>query len=243
MGLENETMKQTSREIVMDSTKLVRIQVYADPIQAELDAALLRSSEIDCSVTGGHVGNALSWFGLAVAKVELWTRADDAEAACQLLQQPSPRKSGPAESQWQTTEDLDWVCPHCDERNAWSFDECWACGKLKPENPERRASQEEPAYTVTEDLVESHAADDPSPYRPPMVTSSTLQLSNQHDLVRRAQRSAILALFFPPLAFYSLYLAWQCFQTGEPPAGVYVAIVLALVMAPLSFLFSFGVFL
>lgn len=223
----------------MDNSQPVRIEIYANPHQAELDAALLRSHGLECRVTGNDISTTLSWYGLAVAKVELWTAAENADAAAQLLKERAETSS--LKRNLQLGKDPDWVCPSCGEASGSSFDECWACGEVRPETPEQRPADTELTRVQLQESVESEVSVDPSPYRSPAIIRSRLRLTSGDELVRRATRSAILALSFPPLSVYSLHLIHQCFQQGTPPIRVYVALAIAALCLMITGIYAFSI--
>ncbi len=217
----------------MNDSDLVCIQIYASPQEARLDASMLQSHGLTCTVTGDQVSSTLSWFGLAIAKIELWTLPADAEAACRLLEEYSATNRHQEDLPWEGKDNSEWVCVECGESNAKSFDECWSCGRIKPDDPEWRAGVTDQQFIVRERSYEPVAADDASPYRSPTSHTASIRLAPQHDLVRRTMRSAILAIMFPPLAFYSLYLFRQCCREGTPPVRVWMALIIGILAFPL----------
>ena len=87
-----------------------------------------------------------------------------------------------------------------------------------------------------ERLSEHADSNDSSPYRPPMVELSRVELTPQHGLVTRIIRSTIFSLWFPPLAFYTLCLLIAVFNQGRPPRRVYVVMAVNYVIAALAIL-------
>lgn len=83
------------------------------------EASLVRQSLHDAGLTVELRG--MSRPGLAGeipipdARVDVWARESDAEAARALLADLEARAH------------LEWVCPHCAEHNPASFEVCWKC--------------------------------------------------------------------------------------------------------------------
>jgi len=214
-------MSQTQQ---MNESQLVRVRRYSSPDQAQLARLFLLEHNIQCAVTGELISRSLSWYGMAVNKTELLVHAENAEEANDLLNENEAEYARQHTGQWGTKDDLGWVCPECDEKNGRTFDECWSCGQLIPADPERCDVDDAPQAVAR--ICENATREDTSPYRAPKYQESHTELSPQDELVRRMIRTSIFSLFFPPLAFYGLYLAVRIFEKGNPPRRVYLAIAL-----------------
>ena len=217
----------------MGNPRLICLRVYSDPLEAHLAACFLRSCGIDCAVTGDEVARTLSWYGLAVKKVELLVFDSSEEAAMVLLDEYNPLRATRKDEQWACRDDLDWVCGECDENNAGTFDECWYCGSPVPEHPERGPGESELPHVAIGELSGAEHEDASAPYRSPMRHTCRTELLPQHELVRRVVRGTIISLVFPPLAFCNLVLIWRVFEEGCPPRRVYGALAANGLMAGL----------
>ncbi len=171
----------------MDNTRLICLRVYSDPQEAHLSACFLRSHGIDCAVTGDEVARTLSWYGLAVKKVQLLVLDSNVKLASVLLDQFNPLCATRKDEQWACRDDLDWVCGECDEINADTFDECWSCGSPVPEHPARCPGESELPHVAIGELSGVKQEDALSPYRSPMIHTPRIALLPQHELVRRVR--------------------------------------------------------
>ena len=221
----------------MDNTRLICLRVYSDPQEAHLAACFLRSYGIDCAVTGDEVARTLSWYGLAVKKVELLVFDSNEEAARVLLDEYNPLRAMRKDEQWGCRDELDWVCDKCDENNASTFDECWSCGSPAPKHPERCPGESELPHVAIGELSGAEHEDASSPYRSLVIHTSRIELLPQHELVRRVVRGTIISLVFPPLAFYNLVLIRRVFEEGRPPRRVYGALAANGLLAGLFIVF------
>lgn len=217
----------------MDDSRLTCLRVYSDAQQARLTASILSDHGIDCSVTGDEIAGSLSWYGLAVKKIQLLVRASDAPAACTVLEKLEAEHEGRNMQKSEFGVELNWVCATCDENNANTFDECWSCGARMPVLPERRAVEFPQTAMAVGRLSEQDASIDSSPYRPPRSELSHIEPIPQHELVPRIIRATIFSLWLWPLAFYTLFLISAVFRHGEPPPRVYVALAVSGLIATL----------
>ena len=181
----------------------VAIRLYARSIDAALDVATLESHGIAAEISGDTVGDTLNFYGLAVQKVELVVPRRKVEEAQTILAERLATQSANLRP--------DWVCSDCDEVNGREFDSCWSCGKTwSPEHDEEFVAETNAQPLPTDnDPVQFIPEHDANPYAPPIAgTLVEAAAGSEVDLeIRRAFRSVVLSLFFPPLAFYTFYLA------------------------------------
>ena len=183
----------------------VAIRLYARSIDAALDVATLESHGINAEICGDTVGDTLNWYGLAVQKVELIVPRRKAAEAQRILAVRSAEQSG--------NQRTDWICSGCGEVNGSEFDSCWSCGKTWSAEHDREFVAETVAQPLpTEnDPVHFLPDEDPNPYAPP-IAGTLVSAAPGVDVefeIRRAFRSLILSLFFPPLAFYTFIISAQ----------------------------------
>ena len=183
----------------------VAIRMYARSIDAALDVATLESHGIAAEIMGDTVGDTLNWYGLAVQKVELVVPRHKAAAALKILAELSMRRS--------ENQRMDWVCSGCNEVNGSEFDSCWSCGKtwsaeqdqeFVPKNiAQPLPTENDPIYLLPDQ--------DANPYAPPVAGTVVFAAPGieVETEIRRAFRSMILSMFFPPLAIYTFFLAAQ----------------------------------
>lgn len=219
----------------------VAIRLYARSIDAALDVATLESHGIPAEISGDTVGDTLNWYGLAVQKVELVVPRRKAAEAQEILTGLSATHAANQRS--------DWVCSDCGEVNGSEFDSCWSCSKAW--SAER--DQEFVADTMAQPLptendpVHFMPEQDPNPYAPPIAGTlvESAPGSKVDGEIRRAFRSLILSLFFPPLAFYTFFLVAQTLSQisrNELPASapqrqrLHWVLIATMIMIPLMWL-------
>lgn len=183
----------------------VAIRMYARSLEAALDVATLESHGIAAQIMGDNVGDTLNWYGLAVQKVELVVPRHKAAEAQQILSEQAAQHS-----QNQRT---DWVCSGCGEVNGNEFDSCWSCGKTW--SAER--DQEDVAENLAQPLPTANDPiyvlpdQDENPYTP-LIAGTEVVAATGDEVeieIRRAFRSMVLSMFFPPLALYTFFLGTQ----------------------------------
>lgn len=183
----------------------VAIRLYARSIDAALDVATLESHGIAAEIMGDTVGDTLNWYGLAVQKVELVVPRHKAAASMKLLAELSTRRS--------ENQRLDWVCSGCSEVNGSEFDSCWSCGKTWSAEHDQEfvpGNLAQPLPTEN-DPIHHLPEQDANPYAPPVAGTVVIAAPGieVEAEIRRAFRSLILSMFFPPLALYTFFLAAQ----------------------------------
>ncbi len=198
---------------------------------ATLAQATLENHGIPCSVDGDQLARSLSYYGIAVVRVNLMVHAEVAEEARQILDQFDADLHPQGEGPWGMN-GMGWVCEGCAEVNARSFDECWSCQLRRPSDPEFVPLDDEADSVDVEERPGMEAAplqEDDSPYRPPRYAHAVVKVRPDSELARRAVRSAILSCFFPPLVLYSMYVVWKCMSAQNVPAKIYAAFALNIV--------------
>lgn len=199
----------------MKNTKLVTVMTYGSSHVAHAAKGLLAQNGIVAEVQGAALADAFSWYGSAVRKIDLVTFEADAERALSIIkkmEQEATRPTGP----WSDGETL-WLC-ECEEQNAHSFDHCWKCGLVRPENPQTvPVPRDHDNQTFeTENSVRAPIEADDSPYRTPTsgaVTTKTGGTSESEE--NRALKVALISVIFFPLGFYGAYLCLRCFGEGK----------------------------
>ena len=183
----------------------VAIRMYARSVEAALDVATLKAHGIAAQIMGDNVGDTLNWYGLAVQKVELVVPRRKAAEAQKILSDQAAQHS-----QNQRT---DWVCSGCGEVNGSEFDSCWSCGKAWSLEMDREHFAENLAQPLPteDDPIYVLPDQDENPYAPPIAGTVVVAASGDEveTEIRRAFRSMVLSLFFPPLAMYTFYLGTQ----------------------------------
>ncbi len=183
----------------------VAIRMHARGMEAALDVATLESYGIVAQITGDNVGDTLNWYGLAVQKVELVVpRHKVAEAQKILAEQVTSRSENHR---------TDWVCSGCSEVNGSEFDSCWSCGKTWSLESDQESVPENMAQPLPtdDDPIQILPEVDANPFAPPVSgTVVTAAPGTEVEIeIRRAFRSMILSLSFPPLAIYTFFLGVQ----------------------------------
>ncbi|MEZ6126648.1 MAG: DUF2007 domain-containing protein [Planctomycetaceae bacterium] len=228
------------------SSDFVLIRVYTLPQEAHMACSLLEAQGIRCVVTGEEVAGTLSYYGGALAKVELLVETEHAAQATELLDTAERLRMRSAGA-WDPDVELQWRCATCGEANARTFDECWSCGSDRPQHPEltlpESDSQEGAALHSSEVTQSSHDHDDDSPYRTPSMDSRITRNVPPLEVERRAYRAAVLGVGLPvPLAFYAFRLCLECFGLGQSSRRLRFAFALSIV-GILMALFWFVLFL
>lgn len=222
------------------------LNLYQSAHAAHLAKSVLESHGIRASITGDQLADALSVYGSAVAKVELYVDASQLDEAVRILQEHE-HASSTQPDRWGIPGALHWRCENCDESNGPAFDQCWNCSAARPAEAEWIEVEPTPTETDGTGFIpeDSRPAAD-SPYRPPQAISepaadhSTTQDDPGRDLADRALRAGIFGLFAPiPIAFYGCYLCAQAWHSSEKRGRTIVATALnvpAAVVGTLIFL-------
>ncbi|MEX0624708.1 DUF2007 domain-containing protein [Saccharospirillum sp.] len=84
---------------------------------------LLESHGIDCEVRNEFAVGAMGELAPIDVWPELWVAASDDEERARVLIDTAEAEADKA----------DWYCSQCGERNAGSFEVCWACGAEPPQ--------------------------------------------------------------------------------------------------------------
>ena len=156
----------------MDNCRTMCLRVYSDVHEAHLAASILMNHGIACTVAGDEIARSLSWYGLAVRKVQLLVHAANVRAATTVLEEFDARHHSRIVQQSELGVELNWICVTCDEHNPAAFDECWSCGAGMPENPEWRPA-ETPQNTALIGRLSEHAeSEDSSLWFPPLALYS-----------------------------------------------------------------------
>ena len=210
----------------MVNSQPIRIRRYTLIEEAHSAQAVLQDHGIPSHVTGTSLRTGLNWFGPNVAACDLSVEHDHVETAAAIL---SELESSQTEQRRlrDSSLDMDWICPACSEASPESFTSCWSCDRPKPLDAKRCAPEKVPEWeTIKSQIATLDDVGNASPFRVPRDVSETVRMTPDHDLVRRAFRAGVCSAFFPPLAFYSLFLIQQCFREGAAPHRLYWTMVL-----------------
>lgn len=185
------------------------LQIFGNPMEAEIVRARLDAAGILAVVNGGEVGTMLSHIGSAAVSIRVEVAPEDFEQAEAILR----------EDELERSQRQPWVCSRCDERNEPLFDMCWSCSKQRSESdpqavPEetRSISIEEPEPMLGQAPVSRRPSSD-NPYAPTLTLATgggrgldALPAEPDEQLVEtvaRVFRGAVIGtVLLPPLVTF-----------------------------------------
>lgn len=217
----------------MIASTTVPVKRFLNIQRAHMARGILETYGIQCSVTGDQLASTLSYYGMAVNRVELWVKEGDVNEALAILDELNP------ENDLELGDQQGWLCSGCEEVNEPAFDECWSCSLARAADVVRVPLEDRlppprfsPAVAAT--LPNDEIDPEESPYRVPLAHNevskeereyvSEGRVDLQNDLESRAWRAAVLGLVFPlPLTFYAAYLCWRCIGRNNQNGKLWIA--------------------
>ncbi|WBA11734.1 DUF2007 domain-containing protein [Salinivibrio kushneri] len=95
--------------------RMEKVYQAMNTLEAHSLKGLLASHHIDCVLKGEALSAAVGELPTDVQGVTLWVAPENVAQARQLLQA------------YEAQSETHWVCQHCGEENAGSFELCWQC--------------------------------------------------------------------------------------------------------------------
>ena len=203
------------------STRLVPIESFDSPYEAEIAKRWLEDHGVEAYVDGSSSFTALSYVGSALAGVRLMVVDSQIDQA-QIVLRDFVRDRSQAHG-------FRWWCGSCREENESSFDLCWRCGRdrreVEAEFPieKRGQSTKEPVLESTDVLPTTRpVADETNPYSPTSVPSLAQTITKSdgllpeesEEMLQRAWRSSVLGITLPfLLTLYSVVLLLGAMDT------------------------------
>lgn len=187
-------------------TEFVTAMTFLSSADAYIARAILAAEGIESWITGDIVSDNLSWYGVAVRRVELMVSEKDAVPAADILRQFDERHRPGARSF--AGPQLPWTCAACGESNPFGFEQCWSCGSTE-------SAPEAPAMPTTDAaaVVDSEPPPDDThwnPYtRPTDPGVESRAAAELPDENRRILRAIVFSTFFPFLAPWAAVLAFR----------------------------------
>ncbi len=235
----------------MTTQNFVCILTYRSSQAAYIGQATVEAAGIPCRVTNDDSSTTHPWLGGSSQEVYLQVPATQVQQAIAALDAFEIESRASRFDAWDTERQHGWVCDSCREVNERTFDECWSCQSVRPENPELAPlpvdEDIKPQVEAVANAFETDPEADDSPYRVPLSMSpAAVDLPVDKDLERRILRTAVVGLFIAPFALYSAYLIVRSLSLGRATATVWMSAVFVLfgsVLSPFSLFtvfFTFG---
>ncbi len=213
----------------MTETDLLTVATYTSASKARLAKVVLGGNGIQSAVVGDQIAEALGFFAVGLAKVELKVGRSDADEACRLLSEWEQESGFRKQDRWDVERRMGWLCTDCSEANQQNFDECWSCSAVRPGDAKLVPLPDDlEAIVDPPDLITAPENPDPSPFRVPNIENLPNRPSADAQLIDRTFRCAVYGLGIPPLAVYSFGLAWRCLSKGRPTPKVWAAMFISL---------------
>lgn len=203
------------------NARLVPIESFTSPYEAEIAKRWLEDHGVEAFLDGSSSFTALSYVGSALAGVRLMVPDSQIDQA-QIVLRDFVRDRSQAHG-------FRWWCGSCREENEASFDLCWKCGRDRGEVEaafpiqKRSPTTPEPVLDSTDVLLAKQpVADESNPYSPTAVPrlrlitteSDGLLPEESEEMLQRAWRASVLGISLPfLLTFYSIVLLLGALDT------------------------------
>ncbi|MEO2019008.1 MAG: hypothetical protein ABGZ53_32075 [Fuerstiella sp.] len=212
----------------MTETDLLTVATYTSASKARLVTIVLGGNGIQSAVVGDQIAEALGFFAVGLAKVELQVRRSDADEACRLLSEWEQESGFRKQDRWSVDSRMGWRCSSCSETNQQNFDECWSCSAFRQSDAKLVPLPDDlESHVNPPDLITAPENPDPSPFRVPNIENLPIRPSADAQLIDRTFRSAVFGMGIPPLAVYSSGLSWRCLSEGHPTPKVWAAMFIS----------------
>lgn len=119
--------------------RLVTIARFASSPEAGWHCSRLEAAGTKAAVQGGASREMLSYYGTAVADIQLQVAEQDAAQAREILGISDGRQA-PSEISEPDASPETWACPRCGNRVEDGFEICWSCGTAFDEEPRPAAA-------------------------------------------------------------------------------------------------------